>query len=199
MSKVSFIVAVASFTAVSVQSASAQTIDSARVGIRPDRTLQAPDSTKPPISTKRAFLSSLILPGYGQNRLDRPYAAMLFSTLEVFSLGMAAKAAHDLRDVKSASKDSVVSTYKIDPLTGLATLDPKTHLPVPATYLKSRYDSDRVKARRVHYEDWIAALFFNHLFAAADAYVAANLWDFHANVAAAATPSSARIGATITW
>ncbi|MDQ6717540.1 MAG: hypothetical protein M3Z17_04220 [Gemmatimonadota bacterium] len=139
----------------------------------------------------------MILPGYGQTRLDRPNAAMLFSVVEVFSLGMAAKAAHDLRDVKSASKDSVVGTYQTDPITGLVTLDPKTHQPVPATYIKSRFDGERVKARRVHYEDWIAALFFNHLFAAADAYVAANLWDFHANVAA--TPTSARVSASFAF
>jgi hypothetical protein len=199
MSKALLVFVAGGFVAASARPLCAQSVDSARLGIRPDRTLQAPDSTKPPISTKRAFLSSLILPGYGQNLLDRPHAAMLFSTLEVFSLGMAAKAAHDLRDVKSIPKDSVVSTYQTDPVTGLVTLDPKTHQPVPATWIKSRFDSDRVKARRVHYEDWIAALIFNHLFAAADAYVAANLWDFHANVAAAATPSSARIGATITW
>jgi hypothetical protein len=199
MSKFLQVLLAACVAASSIQSAGAQSVDSARLGIRPDRTLQTPDSTKPPISTKRAFLSSLILPGYGQNLLDRPHAAMLFSTLEVFSLGMAAKAAHDLRDVKSIPKDSIISTYKIDPITGLASLDPKTHQPIPATWIKSRFDSDRVKARRVHYEDWIAALIFNHLIAAADAYVAANLWDFHANVAAAATPSSARIGATITW
>ena len=124
---------------------------------------------------------------------------MLFSTLEILSLGMAAKSAHDLRDVKSIPRDSVISTYRLDPVTGLAVLDPKTGLPIPATFIKSRFDSDRVNARRTHYEDWIAALIFNHLIAAADAYVAANLWDFRANVAASATPTSARIGATLSW
>lgn len=177
--------------------ARAQVTDSIRLGLVASRTLQTPDSTKPPISPRRAFLSSLILPGYGQNRLDRPKAAMLFATLEVISLGMAGKSAQDLRDAKSASQDSVVSTYKMDPLTGLAILDPKTHQPLPDTWVRSRFDADRVKARRVHYEDWIAAIFFNHLFAAADAYVAANLWDFHANVAA--TPTSARVTASFAW
>jgi hypothetical protein len=177
---------------------SAQSPDSSATVLPSLPSLQTPENTKPPISARRAFLTSLVLPGYGQDRLDRPRAAMLFATLEVLSLGMASKAAHDLRDVKSIPKDSVVSTYKTDPNTGLVTLDAKGQ-PVPATWLKSRFDADRVKARRVHYEDWIAALVFNHLFAAADAYVAANLWDFHANVAAIATPTSARISATITW
>jgi hypothetical protein len=195
MNKLAFIFVIA--LPFSARPVCAQVTDSVRLGLVASRTLQTPDSTKPPISARRAFLSSFILPGYGQDRLDRPKAAMLFSTLEVLSLGMAAKSAHDLRDAKSISQDSVVSTYKTDPVTGLVTFDPKTHQPVPATYLHSRFDADRVKARRVHFEDWIAALFFNHLFAAADAYVAANLWDFHANVAA--TPTSTRITASFAW
>lgn len=181
-----------------MSTASAQSPDTSTTVLPSVPSLQTPENTKPPISARRAFLTSLILPGYGQNRLDRPRAAMLFATLEVLSLGMASKAAHDLRDVKSIPMDSVVSTYKTDPVSGLVTLDSKRQ-PVPATWIKSRFDADRVKARRVHYEDWIAALVFNHLFAAADAYVAANLWDFHANVAATATPTSARISATIAW
>jgi hypothetical protein len=180
-------------------SAVGQSPDTSATVLRTLPSLQTPTDTRPPISPRRAFLSSFILPGYGQSRLDRPSAAMLFSTIEVFSLGMAAKSAHDLRDVKSIPRDSVVSTYKTDPLTGLVVRDPKTGNPIPATFIKSRFDGDRVKARRTHYEDWIAALIFNHLFAGADAYVAANLWDFRANVAASATPTSARIGATLTW
>jgi hypothetical protein len=175
----------------------AQAVDSVRLGLVASRTLETPDSTKPPISARRAFLSSFILPGYGQNRLDRPKAAMLFSALEVLSLGMAAKSAHDLRDAKATPQDSIVSAYKTDPVTGLVTHDPKTGQPVPSAYIHSNFDADRVKARRVHYEDWIAALFFNHLFAATDAYVAANLWDFHANVAV--TPASARVSASFAW
>lgn len=190
---------VIAFSSLDTRPAGAQVLDSARAGVRPVGSLRAPDSTKPPLSPRRAFLASLLLPGYGQTRLDRPHAAMLFSTAEVFSLGMATKAARDLREVRSIPRDSVVGTYKTDPSTGQPILDSKTGLPVPATYIKSRFDADRVKARRVHYEDWIAALIFNHLFAAADAYVAANLWDFRANVGATAGVSSARIFATVSW
>jgi hypothetical protein len=185
--------------ALAISSAGAQSPDTGTTAPRVLPSLSAPDSAKPPISPGRAFLSSFLLPGYGQTRLDRPHAAMLFSALEVLSLGMAAKAGHDLRDAKFASRDSIVSTYKTDPITGLVIFDSKTGQPIPGSYIKSRFDADRVKARRVHYEDWIAALVFNHLFAGADAYVAANLWDFRANVSASATPTTARIGATITW
>jgi len=149
------------------------------------------------MSPRRAFLSSLLVPGYAQTVFGRDHAAMLFAVIEVGSLGMARKAAQDLAEAKSFAKDSIVATYKVDPNTGIAIVDPKTGLPVPDTYIASRFTPDRVKARRTHYEDWIAAILFNHLFSGADAYVAANLWDFKTNISVVATPSSAGIYASL--
>jgi len=103
----------------------------------------------------------------------------------------------DLAEAKALAKDSIVATYQIDPNTGLAVIDPKTGLPIPETYIASRFTPDRVKARRTHYEDWIAAIVFNHLFSGADAYVAANLWDFKANIGVVATPRSAGVYASL--
>jgi hypothetical protein len=91
----------------------------------------------------------------------------------------------------------VVDTYQIDPVTGQAVLDPVTGQPIPDTYVASRFTADRVRARRTHYEDWIAAIVFNHLISGADAYVAANLWDFGTNVNVTATPRSTTIVATL--
>ncbi len=122
---------------------------------------------------------------------------MLFAVIEIGSIGMARKSALDLAEAKAMAGDSIVATYKIDPQTGLATIDPKTGLPVPDTYLASRYTPDRIKARRTHYEDWVAAIIFNHLFSGADAYVAANLWDFKANIGVVATPRSAGVYASL--
>lgn len=122
---------------------------------------------------------------------------MIFTVVEIGSLGMARKAAQDLAEAKSLARDSVVSTYKIDPTTGLAEIDSKTGLPIPDTWVASRFTPDRIKARRTHYEDWIAAIVFNHLFAGADAYVAANLWDFKANVGAVSSASSVTVYASL--
>jgi len=175
--------------------------DSARAGITgraqpPQRT--PPDTTnKPPMTPRRAFLTSLILPGYAQTVFGRDHAAMLFAVIEIGSLGMARKAAIDLGEAKGLPRDSIVATYKIDPTTGLAQIDPKTGLPIPDTYIASRFTDDRIKARRTHYEDWIAAIVFNHLFSGADAYVAANLWDFKANIGVVATPHSGGVYATV--
>ena len=149
------------------------------------------------MTPRRAFLSSLLLPGYAQTVFGRDKAAMLFTVIEIGSIGMARKAALDLAEAKGLPHDSVVATYKIDPATGLAQLDPKTGLPIPDTWDASRFTPDRIKARRTHYEDWIAAIVFNHLFAGADAYVAANLWDFRTNIGVVATPRSAGIYASL--
>ena len=108
-----------------------------------------------------------------------------------------ARAEADRAEAKGLPRDSVVETYKIDPATGLAVIDPNTGLPVPETYIASRYTDDRINARRTHYEDWITMIVFNHLFSGADAYVAANLWDFKANVGATATAHSAILYASV--
>jgi len=149
------------------------------------------------MTPRRAFLSSLLLPGYAQTVFGRDKAAMLFTIVEIGSIGMARKAALDLAEAKGLPRDSVVATYQTDPATGLAVLDPKTGLPIPETWEASRFTPDRIKARRTHYEDWIAAILFNHLFAGADAYVAANLWDFRTNIGVVATPRSAGVYASL--
>jgi hypothetical protein len=149
------------------------------------------------MTPRRAFLSSLLIPGYAQTVFGRDHAAMLFAVIEIGSIGMARKSAQDLAEAKAFANDSIVATYQIDQNTGLAIIDPKTGLPVPATYIASRFTPDRIKARRTHYEDWIAAIVFNHLFSGADAYVAANLWDFNANIGVVATPRSAGVYASL--
>ena len=184
--------------------AMAQQRDSTRAGISPAATTAAPaaapDTTpKPPMSPRRAFLTSLVLPGYAQTVFGRDRAAMLFTIIEIGAIGMARKAAQDLAEAEGLPRDSVVATYKIDPTTGLAVIDPKTGQPTPETYITSRFTADRIKARRTHYEDWIAAIIFNHLFAGADAYVAANLWDFRTNVNVAARDRRTTISASLSF
>ncbi len=184
----------------------AQQRDSARAGIAP-RTTPAPTTArlapppdtaaKPPMTPRRAFLTSLLLPGYAQTVFGRDHAAMLFTLIEIGSIGMARKSAQDLAEARSLAHDSVVATYKVDPTTGVAVIDPKTGLPVPDTYLASRFTADRIKARKTHYEDWIAAIIFNHLFSGADAYVAANLWDFNANVGPVSQGPSVTVTASL--
>lgn len=66
---------------------------------------------QPPISPRSAFLSSVLLPGYGQARLDRGEAGALFVFVEALSLVMIQKAAADLRQARRFENDSLVFGY----------------------------------------------------------------------------------------
>lgn len=130
---------------------------------------------------------SLILPGYSQARLNRPTASILFATAEVLAIGMARKSALDLREAKAARKDSIPTGFSTDPNTGDV---------VATGYTQNRL-VPRIGARHTHYEDWLAAIIFNHIISAADAYVAANLWDFKANVSVGPGARSAQLGGSV--
>jgi hypothetical protein len=56
-----------------------------------------------------------------------------------------------------------------------------------------------VNTRRGHLEDWIAFIIANHLFAAADAYVAAHLWDLPSQISVDARPNGTVIAARLRW
>ena len=144
---------------------------------------------RPPISPRRALVYSLLLPGYAQSRLKRPTASIMFAIAEVLSIGMGRKAALDLREARAAPSDSFPTGFSADTVTGVITA---------TGYTRNRLVA-RVGARRTHYEDWLAAIIFNHIISGADAYVAANLWDFNANVAITPTRNGAAVGASLSF
>lgn len=184
----------------------AQQADSARAGVTRgeprqevrDARVLVRDSVglRPPITPRRAFLYSFILPGAGQARLDRAYAGGMFIVIEAAALTLLHRSAEDLRIARSFSRDSVPLRFQVDPVTGIVARDADGNA-VVAEWSSPRYDSDWVRTRRLHYEDWLAVLFFNHLFAGADAFVAAQLWDLDARLGAQQTRFGPAIGATI--
>jgi len=159
---------------------SAQQADSARVGAAPDTT-KRPTRTlapivPPPISAARAFLYSLLVPGLGQAKLDRPYVGAGFFTVEVVALSIASRTAADLRAARAFQGDSVPRSYAIDAATGQVKVG-ANGLPEVAVWQKNPYGAAMVKVRKLQYEDWVSLVIFNHLIAGADAFVAAQLWD----------------------
>lgn len=140
----------------------------------------------PPLSPKRAFLYSSLLPGFGQSRLDRGTSGALFASIELAAIVMMRRSQMDLREARR---------YQIDTL--------------PDQYLVSRdsvirngvftngFTRDLVRTRRLHVEDWIAVVAFNHLFAGADAFVSAQLWDVPLELSAYPRPSGPVFAATI--
>lgn len=148
----------------------------------------------PPLSPRRAFLTSLAVPGYAQAQLQRPTASVLFFTVEAVSVAMLRKSLRDLQVAKRFVGDSVPAAVERDPETGEL---------VVTAWSPSRYTSELVRARRLHLEDWIAALIFNHLIAGADAFVVAQLWDVPAGVSMSASSAHAgrrlRVAARLHW
>ena len=108
---------------------------------------------RPPITPVGAFLRSLILPGWGQARLQRNVTGGLFLLWEGVCATMVWKAQWQLEYARARQK-------------------------FVASHTQER-------------EDWIALLVFNHLFAGAEAFVSANLYDFPKALKVRALPGGA--------
>lgn len=120
---------------------------------------------KPPITPRRAFFYSFLAPGYSQTVLGRHKAAAAFMLAEAISLAMIRESAADVNEARRTENDTLIVTYVDGSGQAIPTKAPP-------------FFSDRdVRARRAHVEDWAAFLVANHLFAGADAFVAAHLWD----------------------
>jgi uncharacterized protein DUF5683 len=159
-----------------------------------------------PISPGRAFFQSLLIPGRGQITLGKRNASRFYMAVEALGIGMTIKSVSALREAKRIARDSTPLEFTVDPATGDSTA---------TVWVASRFPPERINARRTHVEDWVALIIFNHLLSAADAYVAANLWDFPGKVSLRARPANgppqhgsntqsplgleARVTGSITW
>ena len=140
----------------------------------------------PPLTPKRAFLYSSLLPGFGQARLDRGTSGALFASIELAAFVMMRRSQLDLREARR---------YQIDTL-------PDQYLVAGDSVIKNGsftngFTRDLVRTRRLHVEDWMAVVAFNHLFAGADAFVSAQLWDVPVELSAFPRPAGAVFVATI--
>ena len=140
----------------------------------------------PPLTPKRAFMYSSLLPGLGQSRLDHGTSGALFASIELAAIVMMRRSQMDLREARR---------YQIDTL-------PNQYLVASDSVIKNgvftnRFTRDLVRTRRLHVEDWMAVVAFNHLFAGADAFVSAQLWDVPVELSAYPRPSGAVFAATI--
>lgn len=165
----------------------AQRADSARVAPRaaPADTTATP-IVRPPLSPRRAFLYSLLLPGYGQSVLGRPGAGTIFVLTESIAIAMLRESRADLAEARALKGDTLI-VLGVDPNTG----EPITQ--------RSPFDQELIDVRRGHVEDWVAFLFANHLFAAADAYVAAHLWDLPTQISVRQGVGGPIVAARLQW
>lgn len=177
---------VAALVVLAPAGARAQRTDSARVAARPPAvdTVARP-VPRPPLTPRRAFLYSLFLPGYGQSILGRPAAGAIFVLSESIALAMLRESRADLDEARRLRTDSLV----IIGVDGAG-------VPIRSS---SPYDDDLIDIRRGHVEDWVAFLIANHLFAAADAYVAAHLWDLPSQISVRQTRGRTVLAARLAW
>lgn len=141
---------------------------------------------RPPLTPKRAFMTSAILPGLGQSRLDRGSSGALFASVELAAIVMLRRSNADFREARRFQTDTLATDYR----PGVGTAVQRTDTTA------TRYTADLVRTRRLHREDWMAVLAFNHLFAGADAFVAAQLWDMPVQISAAPSPNGAMLVAS---
>jgi hypothetical protein len=168
--------------------AKAQRPDSTRVRQRAvDST--AADSVKPPLSPRRAFLYSALVPGSAQSILGRHKAAAIMLLVEGISIAMLRESAADVREARRMSGDSLVISY----------VSPSGDSLTSPAVAGRRFDPQYVHTRQAHVEDWVAFIVANHLFSGADAFVAANLWDVPTQLQLRVGPGGVRIGTTLTW
>lgn len=143
--------------------------------------------TRPPLSPARAFLYSLVLPGYAQSVLGRGRSGTLILAFESMALVMIRESSGSLREARRNLADSVIVSY----------VGPDGQ---PAVrYERTPFSTALVRSREEQLEDWIAVLVGNHLFAAIDAYVAAHLWDVPIELAVQSSRARRGLALRLYW
>jgi hypothetical protein len=149
--------------------AGAQRVDSSRVAPRARVDTVMRAAPLPPLS-----------------RLGRPIAGGIFALTETIAIAMLRESQAELREARLFRQDTLVNLGN-DPATGAVVLQ------------RTSYNDELISIRRGHVEDWIAFLVGNHLFAGADAYVGAHLWDLPSQVSVEPTPYGPAVVARIRW
>ena len=151
-----------------------------------DALASQPGRFTPPLTPKRAFLYSALLPGFGQSRLDRGTSGALFASVELAAMVMVRRSGMDLREARRYQIDTLPAEYRVA----------GSSVEKNGTFT-NQFTQDLVRTRRLHVDDWLAVLAFNHLFAGADAFVSAQLWNVPVELSAIPRPSGAVFVATI--
>jgi hypothetical protein len=107
--------------------------------------------------------------------------------VEAISLGMIRESAADVHEARRMRSDATIVSYLDESGQAARIVGPP------------RFNDTYIKTREAHVEVWVALLIANHLFAGADAYVAANLWDVRTRLGIRAVPNGAVVGASFTW
>ena len=144
------------------------------------------DSLIPPISPRRAFLYSFLVPGSGQSILGRHKAAAAFLFVEAVCLAMIRESGADVHEARRSAGDSLIVSY-VDQFGNPA-----------VTKAAPRFSNTEIHTREAHVEDWAALMVGNHLFSGADAFVASHLWDVRVHLGMRAAPGGRALAISAT-
>jgi hypothetical protein len=142
---------------------------------------------RPPLSPRRAFVASLLVPGYAQSVLGRGRTGTLLVAFESVALVMIRESTSGLREARRNLADSVIVSF-VD-----ANGNPT------ARWERTPFSRALVRSRQEQVEDWIAVLVGNHLFSAIDAYVAAHLWDVPFEVGVQSSQGTHGLALRLNW
>ena len=188
-------VALATASALMLSSPAALVAQAADSGVAGVQAPSARDTTRTPVSPRGAFLRSLLVPGWGQTKLDRGTAGAAFVLTEAIALTMIVKSKRQLDRAKAARGDSIFVGYERG-VDGTPVLDGTGN---PVLVFEQDPLAGRIRPRRQQLEDWIAIVAFNHLFSGADAFVAGHLGDIPRRLTMRPTADGMELSARIAW
>lgn len=152
--------------------------------------LQRATLPRPPLSPGKAFLTSFAIPGLAQARFDRGSAGALFAAVEISALAMIKRSNDEVQTARRFRNDSLPNDFQVMADGSLR----------PTGVSSGGFDDVLVRRRRLHMEDWLALILFNHLIAGADAFVSSQLWDLPAAISAYPASGGGAVAAvTIRW
>jgi hypothetical protein len=174
---------------IAVACALAVSMPSTAFGQAPERvdTIAPRVERKPPLSPRKAFVSSLLVPGYAQSLFGRGRTGTLLVAFESVALVMIRESSSGLREARRNLADSVIVSF-VD-----ANGNPMVR------WERTPFSRALVRARQEQVEDWIAVLVGNHLFSAIDAYVAAHLWDVPLEVGVRSSQGTRGLALRLNW
>lgn len=171
-----------------VVAADTAAVDSLRPALGP-RAPAPMDTTRHGPSPRSAMLKSLVLPGWGQFSAGSYVRGSIYMAIGLSSWGMLGKTIHKLgqaeerRDVAvAAALDSLITLVRQDSLVAEQLKDPLVFREAVMQDSLVAHRTNLVDARRQQRQDWIAYTAFFTFLNALDAYVAAHLTDFPAEL-----------------
>lgn len=139
-------------------------------------TASAVRQAEPPISTRAAFIRSLIIPGWGHAGTESYFRGGVFVAAQTSAYWMVWKSVSQRQEARRLR--SVEKSIAMDRLRAQGIMDPDSLRFLAEQDPALEFWDTLLERRDEQVEDWIFLSAFLALLGAVDAFVAAHLWDF---------------------